>query len=246
MTDDSTNRARQLEASASTGTVTEELLLGGDKYTGEFLLYDDPPIAHLKPDEQPHVMLFNDLKGVGIDSKRNTVTPDGSASSVFIVTDQRLLLLVGQQDGDWQRSISLDAVTGGEYHTGLMKHRVVADTREQSYHLWVDASYDERDLDATVEILESAAKRRGGSSTDTAPTPGVASDGTGQPSGTADRGEPADTGAGSDERDDTAADDTTGDDDPLAKLERLKELHDNDVLTDEEFQAKKSELLDQI
>ncbi len=241
MTDDSTNRARQLAAGASTETVTEELLLGGDEYTGEYLLYDDPPIAHLEPDEQPHVILFNDLKGIGIDSKRNTVTPDGSASSVFIVTDQRLLLLVGQQDGDWQRTISLDAVTGGEYHTGLMKHRVVVDTQEHSYHLWIDASYDERDLAATAEILESAAERSVAASTDTGATPSAVSDGIG---GTADRAGPTgtDTAAGSE----TSADDTTADDDPLETLERLKELHDDGVLTDEEFQEKKSDLLDQI
>lgn len=227
-----TQRARQLVASACTETVTEQLLIGGNEYTGEFILYDQPPIAHLEPDEQPHAILFNDLKGVGIDSKRNTVTPDGRARSVFIVTDRRLLLLVGQQDGDWVRSVSLDTVTGGAYHTGLMKHRVVVYTHEQSYHLWADAFYEERELASVVELFESAAETGDRpavtGATDSGPeeTPTAVGDGAGISSGT------------------TA--ETTAGNDPLQTLERLKQLHDNGVLTDDEFQTKKSELLAQI
>ncbi|QDX40855.1 SHOCT domain-containing protein [Salarchaeum sp. JOR-1] len=36
------------------------------------------------------------------------------------------------------------------------------------------------------------------------------------------------------------------DDDPLDRLRELKELRDDDVISDEEFEAKKAELLDQI
>lgn len=39
---------------------------------------------------------------------------------------------------------------------------------------------------------------------------------------------------------------TDSDDDPLDKLERLGELRDNEVITEEEFQEKKESLLDQI
>ena len=42
------------------------------------------------------------------------------------------------------------------------------------------------------------------------------------------------------------SDGTDGDDDPLDKLERLGELRDNGVITEEEFQEKKQSLLDQI
>jgi len=244
MTDDRNRRARRLAESASTDTVTEDLLLGGNEYTGEFVLYGEPPIAHLEPDEQPHAVLFNELKGVGLGTKRNTITPEGAAKSVFIVTDHRVLLLVGQQDGDWIRSIPLEAVTGAAYHTGLMKHRVVVDTTDTTYHLWVDASYEEPALDATVEILESAATRVADAA-DPEPTRNAVSDGTGQ-----DRNTSADRSAGeSDPAVDADTADRTADgsqDDPLEMLERLKDLHEAGVLTDEEFQAKKSELLDQI
>lgn len=278
MNEDITARAQRLVANARTDTVTESLLAGGDEYTGEFFLHGDPPITHLKPNEQPHAALFNDLKGVGVGSKRNTVTPDGSASSVFLITDERILLLVGHRDGDWARTVPLEDVTGGEYHTGLMKHRVVVFTTETPYHLWTDASYQERDLEAIVELLESAAEDA--SETETA---GVATDGA-----TDERRQqttPTDTGSGTrgstssdspGRRSETTADEDTtesdaGDDaatdehestdstesdedgdrestdsDPLEMLERLKELNDNGVITDEEFQEKKSDLLDQI
>lgn len=42
------------------------------------------------------------------------------------------------------------------------------------------------------------------------------------------------------------ADSSEGKEDPLDKLERLGELRDNDVITEEEFQEKKQSLLDQI
>lgn len=42
------------------------------------------------------------------------------------------------------------------------------------------------------------------------------------------------------------SDERTGKKDPVEKLSEIKELHDQDVLTDEEFENKKQELLDQI
>jgi hypothetical protein len=323
-----TERARRLVDAAETGTVTESLLVGGDEYTGEVFLYGDAPIQRLAAGEQPHAMLFNDMKGVGVGSKRDTVTPEGSARSVFLVTDDRVLLLVGQQDGDWTRSIPLADVTGAAYHTGFMKHRVVVDTRDARYHLWVDASYEERDLEATVALLEAGSEQAGGDATPStaaedgrqagagrrvgdgrgdgtatangsrAPTSSPGTDGppgasgagvdggsgaagdsqdgrpvaggnggadgsgtgggAGAPDGSesepgADSGsapsgvEPgADSGSASSGAEPGAGGGDGDGSDPLETLERLKELHEKDVLTDEEFEAKKADLLDQI
>lgn len=290
-----TERARRLVDAAETGTVTESLLVGGDEYTGEFFLYGDAPIRRLAEGEQPHATLFNDMKGVGVGSKRDTVTPEGSARSVFVVTDERVLLLVGQQDGDWSRSIPLADVTGAAYHTGFMKHRVVVDTRDARYHLWVDASYDERDLEATVALLDAGGEQQSADATgapttdspgsavnDAAPSTGTddgrrIGDGRGEASVTANgspgsaSGSEADTaeggssaggagrsgtgtggGTGGGEAESSGAESGAGDGgdggggDPLETLERLKELHEKDVLTDEEFEAKKADLLDQI
>ena len=46
-----------------------------------------------------------------------------------------------------------------------------------------------------------------------------------------------------DEVDDESA---SNDEDPLDRIEKLADLRDNGVLTDEEFEEKKSELLDEI
>jgi len=287
MDEEITERARRLVDGAETGTVTESLLVGGDEYSGEVFLYGDAPIRRLGDGEQPHAMLFNDMKGVGVGSKRDTVTPEGSARSVFVVTDDRVLLLVGQQDGDWTRSVPLSDVTGAAYHTGFMKHRVVVDTRDARYHLWVDASYDERDLEATVALLDAGGERGASddartSTTDSqrgagndAAASGTREGGAGpEREGGAGPGREGSAGAGREagatgavdggsggagierdgrdsERDSAGAGSGRGGDgggasDPLDTLERLKELHEKDVLTDEEFEAKKADLLDQI
>jgi len=267
------DRVERLVAGAKTDTVTESLLVGGDEYTGESFLYGDAPVERLAEGERPHATLFNDMKGVGIGSKRDTVTPDGAARSVFVVTDERVLVLVGKQDGDWERSVPLADVTGAGYHTGLMKHRIVVDTVDSRYHLWVDASYEERDLDATVALLEAAGERadsdaaagtsrpgRSGASEGAPGAGGSAPDASGIGDGGVDRtadddGWSADGGtvgsatpSGTRDPDETAGDESgdSGGSDPLDKLERLKELHDRGVVTDAEFEAKKADLLDQL
>lgn len=316
MNEERTERARRFVDAARTDTVTERLLVGGDEYTGEFFLYGDPPIERLWNGEQPQAMLFNDMKGVGVGSKRDTVTPDGSARSVFVVTDDRVLLLVGQEDGDWMRSVPLADVASADYHTGFMKHRIVVDASDSRYHLWVDASYEEAELEATVALVEAGGERPSADSLQsTASGPQVgdgsedasrtSNDETGSGLGAGDGvderagGETRDDGAGSarggasgargsdatdggtgfgagganagtdavgepgTRRDGNAGgpdrapggstgpiggsgDDGDDSDGPLETLERLKELHEKDVLTDEEFEAKKADILDQI
>jgi hypothetical protein len=44
----------------------------------------------------------------------------------------------------------------------------------------------------------------------------------------------------------TAAPSRTNDDDPIEALRNVQELHDSGALTDEEFRAKKAELLERI
>lgn len=223
MSEDRSTRARRLAASASTDTVTERLLLGGNEYSGEMYLYDAAPIDRLDDTEQPHATLFNDRKGVGVGSKRDTVTPNAGGKSVFVVTDRRLLLLVGKPEGDWSQSVPLEEVTGAEYSTGIMKHRVMVSTPSTQYHLWINADYDESTLDAVASLLEAGGLSTGAAAASESAT-GVATDG-------ATAG-----GGGSD----------GGDDDPLETLERLKELNEQGVVSDEEFAEKKSDLLDQI
>ncbi len=226
MADDAADRARRLAESASTDTVTERLLLGGDEYAGEQYLYDAAPIERLRDHEQPQATLFNDMKGVGIDSKRNTVAPDGSGKSVFVVTGERLLALVGQRDDDWERSVPLEDVTAVDYSTGIMKHRIVVEA-DTTYHLWVDASYDESTLEAVVNLLSAGGEDGAvadADGADSAATSYAVGDGEGDP----------------------VEGDSSSTEDPLETLERLKELHDAGVVSDAEFEEKKAELLDQI
>lgn len=248
MNDENAERARRFVDAAKTDTVTEKLLVGGDEYTGEFFLYGDPPIERLQGGERPQSILFNDMKGVGIGSKRDTVTPDGGARSLFVVTNDRVLLLVGQQDGDWVRSIPFADVTGVDYNTGFMKHRMIVDTSDSQYHLWIDASYEEAALEATAALIEAGG---GGPSTDahgSATTGTQVGDGSGDVSTVPDDVPRSNTTVGGSDGAgiERGSGGDSDEDDPLETLERLKELHDKGVLTDREFEAKKSDVLDQI
>lgn len=224
-------RVDRLVANADHHSVTEDLLLGTEGYGPGFYLYDQPAIAALEADEQPHAALFNDMKGVGIGSKRDTVTPDGAGSTLFLVTDRRLLVLVGQETGDRTFSVPFDAITDASYTTGIMKHRVVVQTTSDPYHLWIDASFDESDLQWVVQRLRTAV--------DDTTDASAAAGGSASPNVAAE----SDGGTATDDGGAAGGGDAA---DPLDKLERLKELNEQGVVSDAEFEEKKAELLDQI
>lgn len=287
---DDAERARRLAERAGHDSVTEAVLLGTGRFSNEFYLYGKPAVAHLDDGELPQFAFFNQMKGVGVGGKRETRTPDEGGVTVMLLTDRRVLALLGRRDGDERLTVPYDVVTGADYSTGLMKHRIAVDTVDTTYHLWVDSGYEESALRAAAEFLRDRAD--GGRATDLGTDPAaVSGDGGDDPAagsdparGTgpgpdrtpgADRprsgsdptrprtgsdpgtsrggsdptpsrgdgdqpssgggGEPARTGGGTD-----------GGDDPLEKLERLEELKQKGVVTEEEFEEKKAELLDQI
>jgi hypothetical protein len=229
-------RARRLAEAASHESVTEAILAGSGRFGNEFYLYDKPAVAHLDDGERPHVAVHSEMKGVGVGSKRNTNSPDEGGIAVALFTDRRLLAVLGKSEGDERLVVPYDAVVDADYSTGVMKHRIAVETPDTTYHVWVDSGYDEGTLRAAVELVRDRAS--GGESAASAPTPGAgAATGTASTARTATSDGGAQRGA------------TTGDgdpEDPIEKLERLKELNEKGVLTDEEFAEKKADLLDQI
>jgi hypothetical protein len=236
---DTRERARDLASAADHRSVTAEWLSGSGGHPSNSYLYDGPAIDHLGDEEQPHLLLYNERKGIGVDEKGSTVSPDPAGVTIAMVTDQRTLVLVGQEDGDQRIAIPHGTVTAAEFATGIMKHRITLEAADHTYHVWTHSGYEERDLRAAVELVgqfrSAADPASAGATGQTA-----ASDG----------------GAGFDETEFAPATDGPGGatgapgagdaDDPMETLERLKELNEKGVLTDEEFAEKKTDLLDQI
>lgn len=242
-------RARELAEAASHDSVTVDILTGGGRFANEFYLYDKPLVAHFDDDERPHFAFHNQRKGISVGSKRNAQTPDSSGIATIAVTDRRVLAVVGRRAGDERLTIPYRVVTGASAHSGLMKHRIAVETTDRDYHLWIDSGYDESSLREATTLIEDEISGEDAPSPDGSTTSLASSDGGADPSGatgstaTTRRStdvEATDAGRSPADRDENR------NDDPLETLERLQELHEQGVLTDEEFQEKKSDLLDQI
>jgi hypothetical protein len=239
MTDIDDTRLHALVDAADHDSVTTELLAGGDRYS-QLYLYDDPAVSYLEPTEQPHYAFFNEMKGIGIDDKRDTVTPASGGLAVIVITDERTLIVVAGEDGDRSFEVPHGDVTGVEYSCGLMKHRLAVRTDETTYHCWIDSSYEESALAAAAGAIEryrdrvqserSSPDTRTGTSDSPAP---ISSDG-GQDGGSPSPSDQSESG------------DSDSDDDPLETIERLAELNEAGAISDEEFAEKKRDLLDQI
>lgn len=245
--DDRRERARALVERATHGSVTEEILLGEGQFSNSFYLYDRPAIDHLDDGELVHFAFYNEMKGIGVGGKRDTRTPDEGGVTVILLTDRRVLAVIGRREADERLAVPYDVVTGADYSTGIMKSRIAVETRDTTYHLWIDSGYDEAALEAAADFVAGAA---------TGGTPAPSGPGADPEATTTDGGDPAGPSAGAGTGSaassvpgggsDDGATGGDGDDDPLAKLERLQKLRERGAITEAEFEEKKRELMDRI
>ncbi|MBX0284918.1 hypothetical protein EGH22_01140 [Halomicroarcula sp. F28] len=86
---------------------------GGGGFLSTGYLADEPAVALVEDDETMQYVLTNRKRGVTVESATETaqVKPDSSHRTVVVVTDRRLLVLVGRDGGDEQTSIALSTVT---------------------------------------------------------------------------------------------------------------------------------------
>lgn len=142
-----------MAAAADHHSVTEDLLAGGGRFAGTFYLHEGPAVAHLDEGERPRFGFFDQTRGVGVgdDSKRHL--PDTHGIAILLLTDRRVLALVGTGDGDRAVTLHYDVVTDVEYATGGFHHRLTVGTVEEDYHLWISPQFDESDLRGAAEFV---------------------------------------------------------------------------------------------
>lgn len=201
-------RARRLAASADHDSVTEDLLVGGGRFSGTFYLYDAPAVAHLDEDERPRFAFFNHMKG--IDDGGGADAPDTNGIAIVLVTGRRVLALVGHEDGDRTLSLHYDVITEVGYEAGELHHRIAVGTAEEAYTLWVSRQFDEAALERAVSFVRDrmvdpdvivdrvdappAQGQDGGSvASDGGPSADAAAGGAGGPDGSPGEGDPAGT-----------------------------------------------------
>ncbi|MDS0283670.1 hypothetical protein [Haloarcula onubensis] len=154
MTDRATDdRAQTLAEIAPNETVTAPLLSGAEGRFSTPPLHE-PPVAYLEPAESPAYVLSNAKRGVGLGSKRNTVSPSRDHETVMLVTGRRTLCLVGQASTDQVIEIPHEDVAAVGYRTGLRAHRLTVKTPRHIYHCWVTRRADEDLLAAVTEFVE--------------------------------------------------------------------------------------------
>lgn len=229
------SRAERVASASEHDPVTESLLLGTGRFSRTFYLHEDPVVAYLDEDERVFYAFYNEMKGVEVGEDRDPVTPDNNGLTVVLVTDRRVLVLVGREDGDREYSLHYDTVTDATFASGDLHDRLVVETTEATYHCWINTRFDERNLEGAVtSIREQMAD----------PHQLIDRLGTDRAAGTDESEESPVASDGGTETSSSGDDDADGD--PLERIQRLHELKEAGAITDVEFERKKADLLDQV
>jgi tetratricopeptide (TPR) repeat protein len=108
-------------------TTEREGMLGGQ------YLREDPLVSYLTDSEQPQYVLRNKSAGVEIDRGDDTerLAPAGDYQALAVVTDVRVLFVVGTADGDHSRAFDLASVVESRAESdGLLSSALVVETVE--------------------------------------------------------------------------------------------------------------------
>ncbi|GAB6878233.1 hypothetical protein JCM17823_05070 [Halorubrum gandharaense] len=154
------------------GDVDQKLLegtgTGGVLTAGYFA--DGPLVDHLDSTEQVEYALQNLTKGfvIGDENTKETVSPDTSFRTALLVTDVRLLFVVGKDGGDVTFSVPLEDCYDVEISTGILKNRITVHTTSNTYDMYVQkgtdvetvADYINNGSASASQTTESDANRR--------------------------------------------------------------------------------------
>ncbi|WP_372479435.1 hypothetical protein ACAH01_12710 [Halomicrobium sp. HM KBTZ05] len=149
-----TERALTLAEMAPHESVTVDLLAGRDGRFSPGPPLNEPPVTYLESTEAPAYVLTNGKRGIGLGTKRNTVSPSGDRRTIVLVSGRRTLCLVGQADGDEIVEIPHDAVVSVSYKTGFRANRIALRTPQKTYHCWIHRKAEESLLEAATAFVE--------------------------------------------------------------------------------------------
>lgn len=154
--DDVLPYVRELVAAAEGSTVTADVLTDAR--------LNEPVVAHLADEEQPHHVLIAENKPVEINERGSisTIASGDDRTTVTVLTDARILFVVGQQSGDAIRAVEYDDVYEFDVGAGLRRSCLEVTLRDERYRAYfsrfVDAAAVENFLDrSTVPTTASGS-----------------------------------------------------------------------------------------
>ncbi|MEF8784833.1 MAG: restriction endonuclease [Haloarculaceae archaeon] len=142
---DTDGRADELVTSASGGLFDTQYLS------------EDPPETYLKPYEQPQYALRNKKSGVSIGNAGSdrTQRPDGDHQALAVVTDCRVLYLVGRASGDHFESVRHDEIVEARAEkSGFMKSVLLIETVDGEQFRFACRG----DVSTVAEFVDDAAQ----------------------------------------------------------------------------------------
>jgi hypothetical protein len=148
------DRATTLAEMAPHRSVTISTLAGEEGRFSPTQPLNEPPVSYLESAEAPAFVLANTKRGIGLGSKRNTVTPASDGETLIIVTGRRTLCLVGQASSDEVIEIPHESVAAADYHTGLRAYRLALQTPQNIYHCWLNRKTDTDLLATATNFIE--------------------------------------------------------------------------------------------
>ncbi|WP_254279189.1 hypothetical protein [Haloarcula marina] len=148
------DRALTLAEMAPNDSVTMAVLAGREGPHSKAAPLNEPPVTYLEGAEAPAYILSNVKRGIGLGSKRNTVSPQGDRQALVLVTGRRTLCLVGRESEDERIEIPHEAVAEVTYKTGFRAHRLTLTTPHKEYHCWVHRKTEETLLEQAWTFIE--------------------------------------------------------------------------------------------
>ena len=121
--------------------------------------FHDGPLAHrLRDTEQVDYALQNLTHGIAVevDETEKDISPDSDYRTALLVTDGRLLYVVGQSDGDETFSIPYTKIEDTEASSGILKDRITINTGSKSYHMFVQKGSNPEEITDHINTLSKS------------------------------------------------------------------------------------------
>ena len=121
--------------------------------------FHDGPLAHrLRDTEQVDYALQNLTHGIAVevDGTEEDISPDSDYRTALLVTDGRLLYVVGQSDGDETFSIPYTKIEDTEASSGILKDRITINTGSKSYHMFVQKGSNPEEITDHINTLSKS------------------------------------------------------------------------------------------
>jgi hypothetical protein len=146
---------RELVEAAEGDTVTSDALTDST--------LNDPVVDHLHDREQPHHVLTarNGVLRVDEPSSTRTVRPADGYRAVTVLTDRRMLFLVGRDVGDDIRVVDYGDVHEFQVNAGLLKTRLEVTLHDVRYTTYVMRSVDAAQVREYLERTTGKPARTG-------------------------------------------------------------------------------------